>query len=134
MAHRRTSFAICYITFKTRIHYKEHMKKGAHLLVPGFACVKGGLVRELMLLHSGHMFVCKGCGKKIQTNNIINRLKKLVCGKPHHRESFANFSIGARTTIDEIILKNVRVGEERKFLTRSRKRAEILHHKVDRNQ
>ena len=27
IAHRRTNFAICYITFKTRISFKEHMEK-----------------------------------------------------------------------------------------------------------
>ena len=40
--------------------------------------------------HSGNLFVCKGCGKKFKTNN---RHKKLVCGKPHHRKSFCNFSM-----------------------------------------
>ena len=34
VAHRSISFAICYITFKTRINFKEHMKRGAHLLAP----------------------------------------------------------------------------------------------------
>ena len=53
MARRRTSFAICYITFKTRISFKEHMKKGAHLLVPGPASVEVGFVREFMLLLDG---------------------------------------------------------------------------------
>jgi hypothetical protein len=28
----RISFVICYITFKTRISFKEHMKRGANLL------------------------------------------------------------------------------------------------------
>ena len=37
--------------------------------------------------------VCKGCCKKFKTNNSINRYKKLVCGKPHHRKSFFNFSM-----------------------------------------
>ena len=32
MAGRRISFAICYVTFKTRISFKEHMNRGAHLL------------------------------------------------------------------------------------------------------
>ena len=53
MARRRTSFAIYYITFKTRISFKKHMKKGAHLLVPGPASVEVGFVRELMLLLDG---------------------------------------------------------------------------------
>ena len=47
--HRRISFAICYITFKTRISFKEHMR-GAHLLAPGPAGVEGRFVREIMLL------------------------------------------------------------------------------------
>ena len=53
MVRRRISFAVCYITFKTRISFKEHMKKGAHLLAPGPASVKGGFVREFMLLLDG---------------------------------------------------------------------------------
>ena len=53
MACRRTSFAICYITFKTRISFKEHMKKGAHLLAPGPASVEGAFMREFMLLLDG---------------------------------------------------------------------------------
>ena len=35
---------------KTRISFKEHMKRGAHLLAPGPAAVKGRVVREIMLL------------------------------------------------------------------------------------
>ena len=50
MARRRTSFAMCYITFKTRIRFKEHMKKGAQLLTPGPASVKGGFVREFIYI------------------------------------------------------------------------------------
>ena len=42
------------------------MEKGAHLLTPGPACVKGGFVREFMLLHSGNVFVYKGCGEKVK--------------------------------------------------------------------
>ena len=53
MARRRISFAICYITFKTRISFKEHMKRGAHLLTPGPAGVEGRFVREIMLLLDG---------------------------------------------------------------------------------
>ena len=53
MAHRRTSFAICYITFKTRIPFKEQMKKGGHLLAPGPVSVEGGFVREFMLSLDG---------------------------------------------------------------------------------
>ena len=53
MVHRRTSFAICYITFNTRISFKKHMKKGAHLLASGPASVEGGFVREFILLLDG---------------------------------------------------------------------------------
>ena len=53
MACRRISLAICYITFKTRISSKEHMKRGAHLLAPGPAGVEVRLVREIMLLLDG---------------------------------------------------------------------------------
>ena len=127
----------CYITFQTRISFKEHMKKVAHLLPPGPASVKGGFVREFMLLldrislgeqsarerggsprifcdkafkslptpnqhklwqHSGNVFVCKGCGKKFKANIITNRHKKLVCGKPHQRNKFCNFSINYGST------------------------------------
>ena len=45
--------------------------------------------------HSGDMFACKGCGKKINPNNSINRHNKLVCGKPHHRKIFCHFSMWA---------------------------------------
>ena len=43
--------------------------------------------------HSGHVFVCQGCGKKFNHNNSINIQKKLVCDKPHHRKSFCHFSM-----------------------------------------
>ena len=43
--------------------------------------------------HSGHVFACKGCGKKFNPNNSINRHKKLVWGKTHHRKSFCHFSM-----------------------------------------
>ena len=43
--------------------------------------------------HSGHVFVCKGCGKKSKTNNIDNRQKKSFGFRPHHRKSFCNFSM-----------------------------------------
>ena len=116
MARRRIRFAICYI--KTRISFKEHIKRGAHLLAPGPAGVEDGFVREFMLLldwislgdkaqergkegspcklcdkaskvlptpnqqkiwkHSVHVFVCKGCGKKLKTINSIKRHKMLV--------------------------------------------------------
>ena len=50
MARRRISFAICYITFKTRFSFKEHMKSGTHLLATGPAGVEGIFVGEFMLL------------------------------------------------------------------------------------
>ena len=53
MACRRISFFICYITFKTRISFKENMKRGAHLLQVGPAGVKGRFLREIMLLLDG---------------------------------------------------------------------------------
>ena len=53
MERRRTSFSICYITFKTRISFKEHIKRGTHLLAPGPAGVEGRFVREIMLLLDG---------------------------------------------------------------------------------
>ena len=43
--------------------------------------------------HSGNVFACKGCGKKFNPNNSINRHNKLVCGKTHHRKSFCHFSM-----------------------------------------
>ena len=48
-AHQRIRFVICYNTFKTRISFKEHMKRGAHLLAPGPSGIKGRFVREIML-------------------------------------------------------------------------------------
>ena len=48
-------FVICYITFKTRISFKEHMKRGTHLLAPGPAGVKDRFVREIMSLLDGWM-------------------------------------------------------------------------------
>ena len=53
IARRRISFAICYITLKTKNRYKEHMKKGAHLLAPGPAGVEYWFVREFMSLLDG---------------------------------------------------------------------------------
>ena len=53
MAHRRTRFSILYINFKTRIIFKEYIKKGALKLAPGPASVKGGFAREFMLLLDG---------------------------------------------------------------------------------
>ena len=52
-AHPRISFVICYITFKTRISFREHFKRGAHLLAPGPADVKGRFVRKIMLVLDG---------------------------------------------------------------------------------
>ena len=42
-----------HITIKTRISFKERMKRGAHLLAPGPACVEGRFVREIMFLLDG---------------------------------------------------------------------------------
>ena len=53
MARRRISFVICYIAFKTRISFKKHMKRGAHLLAPRPAGIEGRFVREIMLLQDG---------------------------------------------------------------------------------
>ena len=64
------------------------------------------------------------------TTASINRHNKPVCGKPHHRKSFATFPCGARTTIEDIILNlNLWGVEERKrtVLAGSRKRADILY-------
>ena len=47
------SLVICYIAFKTRISFKKHMKRGAYLLAPGPAGVKGRFVREIRLLLDG---------------------------------------------------------------------------------
>ena len=49
-AHRRISFVVSYITFKTRISFQEHLKGGAHLLALGPAGVEGRFVRKIMLL------------------------------------------------------------------------------------
>ena len=53
MAHKRISWAICYITFKTRFSFKEHLKSSPHLLAARPAGVKGGFVWEYMLLLGG---------------------------------------------------------------------------------
>ena len=53
---------------------------------------------------SGNVFVCKGCGKNFNPNNSINRLNKLMRGKPHHRKSFCHFSMWGKVTIEEIII------------------------------
>ena len=53
IARRRIRFFICYTTFKTRIGFKKHMKRGAHLLTPGHKDVEGGFVRDFMLLLDG---------------------------------------------------------------------------------
>ena len=52
-AHRMISFVICYIIFKTRINFKEHMNRGAHLLATRPAGVEGRFVWEIMLLLDG---------------------------------------------------------------------------------
>ena len=50
MALRWFCCAVCYITFKTRFSFKEHMKNGAHLLATGPAGVEGIFLREFMKL------------------------------------------------------------------------------------
>ena len=52
----------------------------------------------------GNVFACKGCGKKFNTNNSINRHNKLECGKPHHRKSFYHFSMWGKDHHEEIVL------------------------------
>ena len=67
---------------------------------------------------SGHVLVCKGCGKKFKTHNNINKHKKIFGFKPHHRKSFCNFSIWGKGG-----------GEmKRTVLSGSRKRSDIFHH------
>ena len=134
MARRRISLSICYIIFKTRIGFQEHMKWSALLLRPGPG--PGGFVREFMLLLNGIseggqitrerekrftsvmsvirlMIPCKPpTSKKFGSTEAmclsardvvrslrpysINSHKKLVCGKPHHRKSFCNFSMSGK--------------------------------------
>ena len=53
IALRRNSFVICCIVFKTRISFNKNMKRGAHLPAPAPEDVKGGFVREFMLLLDG---------------------------------------------------------------------------------
>ena len=47
MARKRISFAICYITFKTRFSFKEHMRSGAPVLAPGPSGFQGGVFRGI---------------------------------------------------------------------------------------
>ena len=74
MARRSISFAICYIIFKTRISFIENMKRGAHLLAPGPEDIKGGFVREFMLLLDG-ISVGDKAHKKVRVHPCI------VCAK-----------------------------------------------------
>ena len=53
MASRRISFVICYIAFKTRIGFKMHMNRDAHLLAPGHGNVEGRFGSEFMMLLDG---------------------------------------------------------------------------------
>ena len=50
---------------------------------------KSSLFKHMLVVYGAGL----GCGKKFNTNNIINRHKTLACGKPHHRKSFCNFSM-----------------------------------------
>ena len=94
MACRRINFVICYIVFKTKIPFKKHMKR-FHPCNVGEKASKSLQTpnQHIIWQHSGHVFVCKGCGKKFKTNNSINRRKKLFHFKAHHRKSFCNFSM-----------------------------------------
>ena len=85
-AHQRISFVICYITFKTRISFKEHMKRGAHLLAPGPTGVEGRFVREIMLLldrisvggkaqESKRVHPCNVCDKAFKSLQIPSQHK-----------------------------------------------------------
>ena len=52
-----------------------------------------------------------------------------MCGKPHHKKSFYNLSMWARTTIDESILNSVVMAEEerkRTVLASTKKSADML--------
>ena len=53
LAHQRINFVICYIIFKTRISFKEHLNWGDHQLAPGPAGVKDRFVRKIMLVLDG---------------------------------------------------------------------------------
>ena len=53
ISNQTISFVICYIIFKTRINFREHMNRGAHLLATGPAGFEGRFVREIMLLLEG---------------------------------------------------------------------------------
>ena len=44
-AHQRISFVISYIIFKTKISFKEHMNRGAHLLANEPTGIEGRFVR-----------------------------------------------------------------------------------------
>ena len=48
--HCGKSFVICYIIFKTRISFKEHMNRGVHLLATRPAGVEDRFVSKIMLL------------------------------------------------------------------------------------
>ena len=50
---KKIRIVICCIAFKTRISFKKHMNRGAHLMAPGPKFVEGGFVREFMLLLDG---------------------------------------------------------------------------------
>ena len=58
---------------------------------PCNVCDKAFKSLQMPNKHSGHVFSCKGCGKKCNSNNSISRHNKLVCGKPHHRKNFCLF-------------------------------------------
>ena len=82
---RRISFAICYITIKTKICFKEHMKRGVHLLAHVPVGVKGRCGREIFFMLDGisvgkkkkrretihHCSVCERAFKYLPTPNQL---------------------------------------------------------------
>ena len=60
---------------------------------PCNVCDKAFKSLQMLSQHSGNVFSFKGCGKKFNPNNSINRHNKLVCDNPHNKKSFCHFSI-----------------------------------------
>ena len=82
MAGIGISFVICHIAFKTRIGFQRHMKRGAHLLGPGPEDVKGGILREFMLLLDGISVWDKAHKReRVHTCNVCDKAFK-VLGTP----------------------------------------------------
>ena len=75
---------------------KGRVCEGIHVVAGWDQCWGTKHTKErgfIPVMYVCHVFVCKGCGKKIKTNNSINRHKKLFGFKPHHRKGFFNFSM-----------------------------------------